>query len=99
MSFRDQWIASRRLFILRLLVEVDGEANESNVFRAVQQGGFARDTREDVRADLDHLREARCITEQYFDGRVCVVKITPRGEDAAHGRVEVAGIERSRWDR
>ncbi len=99
MSFRDEWIASRRLFILRLLVEVDGEANESNVFRAVQQGGFSRNTREDVRADLDHLRGMRCITEQYFDGRVCVVKITFRGEDAAHGRVDVAGVERSRWDR
>lgn len=98
MSFRDEWIASRRLFILRLLVEVDGEANESNIFRAVQQGGFSRDTREDVRADLDHLREMRCIAEQWF-GKVCVVKITPRGEDAAHGRIEVAGVERSRWER
>lgn len=99
MSFRDDWIASRRLFILRLLVEVGGEANESNIARAAFQGGFARDTREDIRSDLDHLREMRCIAETYFDDRVCVVKITSRGEDAAHGKVQVAGAERSRWER
>lgn len=99
MSFRDDWNASRRLFILRLLVEVGGEANESNIARAAFQGGFTRDTREDIRADLDRLRELRCITEEYFDARVCVVKVTRRGDDAAHGRVEVAGVEQSRWER
>ena len=99
MSFRDDWIASRRLFILRLLVEVDGEANESNIWRAVQQGGFTRDSRDDVRGDLDHLREMGCISEHWF-GTLRVARITtPRGEDAAHGRIEVAGVERSRWDR
>jgi len=99
MSFKDDWDASRRLFILRLLVEVGGEANGSNIFRAVQQGGFARDSRDIVRADLDRLKKAHCISETWLNASVCVVRVTERGEDAAYGRVEVEGVETSRWDR
>ena len=100
MSFKDEWDASRRLFILRLLVEVGGEANESNIFRAVQRGGFAQASRDTVRDDLDRLKKARCTTESWLNESVCVVKLTERGEDAAYGRVEVPGVETSpRWVR
>ena len=93
------WVPSRRAFILRLLVESGGEINESIIYRAAQQGGFARDTRDDIRQDLDHLRTMGCLTEDWLDERLRVVAITERGDDAAHGKVAVAGVEQSRWRR
>jgi len=99
MSFEKDWIASRRLFILRLLVEVGFEANEGVIFKATERGGFARDTRDDLRQDLDHLVKTGCLTQTWLNGSLRVVKLTERGEDAAHGRVAVEGVERTRWDR
>ena len=98
MGFKDTvWIPSRRVFILRLLVESGGEVNESIIFKAAQRGGFSVDTRDDIRQDLDHLRQMGCVTEDRLDERLRVVTITERGDDAAHGRVTVAGVEQSRW--
>lgn len=99
MSFRDDWIASRRLFILRLLAEVNGEANEGVIYKAMTRGGFVQDSRDDLRSDLDHLKRQACTTEEWLNDSLRVIRVTERGEDAAHGRVEVAGVERSRWSR
>ena len=99
MSFLEDWIASRRLFILRLLVEVNGTANEGVIYKAILNGGFARDSRDDIRQDLDHLKRNGCTTEEWLNDSLRVVTLTERGEDAAYGRVEVAGVERSRWVR
>lgn len=98
-SFTNDWDASRRLFILRLLVEADGEANESVIFSSASKGGFARDPRDTIRQDINHLREVGCVGEAWLDGRLRVVRISERGEDAAYGRIGVAGVQRSRWDR
>jgi len=98
-TFAEDWAASRRLFILRLLVEVGGEANESVIFRTATKGGFSADTRDSIRQDLDHLKSYGCTTEDWLNASLRVVKITERGEDAAYGRVDVAGVERSRWSR
>jgi hypothetical protein len=98
-TFDQEWVASRRQFILRLLVEVGGEANESVLFKGVQHGGFARDSRDTVRQDLDHLKQLGCTTEDWLNDTLRVVTITERGEDAAYGRIDVAGVERSRWAR
>lgn len=89
---------SRRLFILRLLVEVR-QANESVIYRTSQQAGFERATRDEVRQDLDLLRQSGCTREEWLNANVRVVAITERGEEAAHGRVDVAGVECSPWDR
>ena len=99
MSFAEDRIKSRRLFVLRLLVEARKEANESVLFGQMKKGGFSLDTRDDVRKDLDHLRTRRCTTEEWLHPEVCVVKLTQRGEDAAYGRIEVDGVEASIWDR
>lgn len=99
MGFAEDWTASRRLFVLRLLIEVGGEANEANVYKACQQGGFARDTRDDTRRDLDHLVKVGCVAQEWYNDAVRVVKITERGREAAHGKVAVAGVERSDWER
>lgn len=98
-SFAEDWVKSRRQFILRLLVEIGGETSESNIYKACQRGGFSRDTRDDIRKDLDHLKAMGCTTEDWFNESLRVVTVTERGEDAAYGRIEVAGIERSRWER
>ncbi|SBW09199.1 conserved hypothetical protein [uncultured Alphaproteobacteria bacterium] len=91
--------ASRRTFILRLLVSLGDAANESVIHIATTQGGFAQATRDDIREDLDLLRARGCTTEKWFDDVVRVVTITERGEEAAYGRIEVAGVERSSWRR
>jgi hypothetical protein len=98
-SFAETMAASRRTFILRLLVTLGAGANESVIASAVAGGGFGQATRDDVRRDLDLLKDRGCTDEDWFDARVRVVTITERGEDAAHGRIEVAGVERSRWVR
>jgi len=98
MTFRDDWIAARRVFILRLLSRSDGEANEQVICTALEHGGFGRDTRDAFRADLDHLRQMGCLTEDWFED-VRVVTLTERGTMAAEGRVVVLGVEQSPWRR
>lgn len=97
MSFKDDWVSSRRLFILRLLEEVDGEANESVIFLGCSHGGFARDTEADICADLNHLIKQRCITEEWLNASLRVLRIEQRGTDAAYGRITVDGVQHSRW--
>ncbi|MDO8606165.1 MAG: hypothetical protein Q7R40_06495 [Phaeospirillum sp.] len=96
-KFAETVAASRRTFVLRLLVTLGATANESVITSATVQGGFGQATRDDIRKDLDLLKARGCTTEEWFDDAVRVVAITERGEDAAYGRVEVAGVERSPW--
>jgi len=92
MSLKADWVAARRRFLLALLLECGGTANESVLYKAAQRGGFARDTRDEIRADLDHLRAQGCITEEWAD-TVRVATLTERGEDASEGRIGVPGVE------
>lgn len=96
MSFKDDWTAARRVYLLRFLVRAGGEANESVICTMLEHGGFGRDTREDFRADIEHLKRGGCLTDAWLD-EVRVVSITERGDMAAQGRVEVLGVECSRW--
>jgi len=98
-DFKDDYFASRRLFILRLLIEVGGEANESVIYKALMRGGFSATPRDDLRKDLDYLKTRACTRDDWLNDSLRVVSITERGEDAAHGRIEVGGVERSRWER
>lgn len=96
MSFKDDYIASRRLFLLRLLVEVNATANESVLRTAARAGGFGQSSADDIRTDLDHLRTVGCVTETW-QGSLRVVSLAERGEDAAYGRAVVEGVEHSIW--
>ena len=96
MSFKDDWIGSRRAHLLRFLVRAGGEANESVICTTMEHTGFGRDTREDFRGDITHLTRNGCVTDEWIDD-VRVVRITERGDMAAQGRVEVLGVECSRW--
>ena len=94
--FKDAWIAVRRTFLLRLLVELGGEANDGVLRSAARQGGFERDPAGAIAADIDHLVQHGCLTDTWV-GTIRVVSLTVRGEDAACGRVAVEGVEKSRW--
>ena len=96
MSFQQDWILARRVQILRFLARGGSEANESIICTALEHTGFGRDTRDAFRADLDHLRQNGCITEEWFED-VRVVRLTERGDMAAQGRLQVPGVECSRW--
>ena len=93
MSLQQDWTTARRRFLLRLLLECGGTANEEVLCKAARRGGFQRDTRDALRGDLDHLRRLGCITENWA-GTIRVLRLTERGEDAAEGRIDVAGVER-----
>jgi hypothetical protein len=97
-SFSETWAASRRLFILRLLIETGGEANESVIALAARQGGFGQTPRDEIAADLDHLHRLGATTEEWI-GTMRIARVTERGDDIAHGRVKVAGVEHSLWRR
>ncbi|HUZ74906.1 MAG TPA: hypothetical protein VMU87_18120 [Stellaceae bacterium] len=96
-DFADHLAAARRLFILRFLAETGGEGNEDvlagAVRRAVQDAARAA-----ITGDLDHLVAAGALGETWLD-RIRVVRLTERGEDCAHGRVVIAGVEHQLWHR
>lgn len=93
MSFDAAIAASRRLAILRLLAEAEGNANESVIRAGLGMLGFKgrTATEGDVRADLDLLRDAGLVLHDWYGGRVLVAEITRRG--AAYLRREVEPID------
>src|SRR5436309_263047 len=99
-DFKDTVIVEpRRLQLLRFLVELNGEANESVILSALRRAGFAQATREDIRSDLDHLNKIGCTTQEWF-GEIRVVRVTERGDDVAHGRIAAGGVQHEReWRR
>lgn len=95
MSYSELLEADRRLFILRLLVDVGGSANDSVIQDGLKAGGHRRGvTREVVRAELRFLEGAGCADLEWFNTDVLVASITRRGVDVASGDVQVDGIKR-----
>ena len=97
-GFAEKFDAARRQFILRLLVEIGGQANESVLMSAARRGGFEATPFSELRIDLDKLAKLGCVAEDWIDS-LRVVKITDLGEDAAHGRVSLEGVEAMPWRR
>jgi hypothetical protein len=95
-----QFIAEgRRLQLLRFLVELGGQANETVILSAMRRAGFASTTRDELRGDLDHLHRVGCLEEEWV-GELRVVKLAERGEDVAHGRIACGGVKHERdWRR
>jgi hypothetical protein len=98
MSLRHALIAARRLCILRLLAEYGGELNDAVIRIAVRRLGFSLASAEAIRGDLDHLAASGCLGGRW-EGRLRVIHLTERGEDAAHGRVQIDGVEHAAWRR
>lgn len=95
MTFNDDWVGARRVFILRLLAKVGAETPADVIFTALEHGGFARDRRAAYRADLEHLSAEECISADVDDA--LMITLTDRGRMAAEGRLSVPGVEQSRW--
>jgi hypothetical protein len=100
---RAKLIGERRASILRLLVDVDGYLVES-ILVTTALGENPTASRNDIQADLSHLISVGCVLEDWIDssnGKQSIrnIAITPRGDDAAHGRLPVPGVWRSRWQR
>ena len=94
-NYREFLTEDRRLFVLRLLEECGGEANESVIHDACHAAGHRRGvTRDVIREDLDWLRERDLVRWEWYEGKVLVAALTRRGVDVAHGDVEVEGVKK-----
>lgn len=96
MSFADHLAASRRLALLRLLIENEGSANESVVRTGLGALGFAGrlGTLDAVRGDIKHLAECGLVQEDWYGGKVLVATITKRGVAYTRRQVEpIEGVE------
>jgi DNA-binding transcriptional ArsR family regulator len=94
MSLRDLLEEDRRLVILRSLVDVGGEANESILNDCLDAYGH-RVSRDQVRAQLAWLQEQGVVTIEMV-GSYMVATLTGRGQDVAEGRCVVPGIKKPR---
>lgn len=94
MSLRDLLEEDRRLVILRSLVDVGGEANESILNDCLDAYGH-RVSRDQVRAQLAWLQEQGIVTIEMV-GSYMVATLTGRGQDVAEGRCVVPGIKKPR---
>ena len=95
MSFKDATDASRRLALLRLLVEGGGGANESILATGLKALRFQGPAMGDgVRADLKFLAERDLVQTELFQDRVMVADITRRGTAyLAREIAEIDGVE------
>lgn len=84
----------RRLVILKLLKRSAGTGNDSVLLQGVRLIGHVAATREDVRSDLEFLKERGCVTVDWIDGKVMVARLTERGVDVEEGRLEVEGVKK-----
>ncbi|MER2635167.1 MAG: hypothetical protein ABTQ30_15075 [Rhizobiaceae bacterium] len=92
MSYADFTARQRRLMALRLMRE-DGDAACDHVLMlALRELGFPRLTSEQMRADIEALRERHLVTVSWLDDRHATMTLTERGVDVALGRVVVEGV-------
>lgn len=95
MSFKEFVNEDRRLFVLRLLADVGGSANESVIFDGCRAAGHRRGvTRDLIRSDLEWLRTRHLVIFEWYEDTVLVAVLTSRGADVASGDAEVAGVKR-----
>ena len=94
MSMMELLDADRRLVILRSLVDVGGEANESILNDCLDAYGH-RISRDQVRTHINWLAEQGLVTVEMV-GSYMVARLTGRGQDAAEGRATVPGVKKPR---
>ncbi|RJF94816.1 ArsR family transcriptional regulator [Oleomonas cavernae] len=95
-DYADANARSRRLALLRVLAENEGSANESVIKVALAALGFRGRLATDdaVRSDLDMLKEAGLIVDEWYQGRVRIATLTKRGVSFLARQVDpVSGIE------
>lgn len=94
-AFAKTVAADRRLAILRILVEAEGELGESSIEKGLQMWGFrAKLTREVVQADLIALAKVHCVENDMQAGGYLIAKITRIGVQAAQGAIDIEGVSK-----
>lgn len=84
----------RRLVILRLLKQSGGSGNDSILLQGVRFIGHGGATRDEIRDDIEFMRDRGLVKAEYFNETVVVATITERGIDCAAGRIEVEGVKK-----
>lgn len=79
MSYATANEKSRRLALLRVLVEMEGSSNESVIRDMLRELGFAGRLLGNTREDIQHLEAAGLVTITYYADKVMVAAIAPRG--------------------
>lgn len=94
-DFAEHLAADRRLVILRLLIEGNGELGESSIEHGLLMLGHrAGVDRDYVLGELDNLKILGLVEVEQFNGRVTVAAITKKGVAVAEGRVQVEGVKK-----
>ncbi|WP_119167100.1 VpaChn25_0724 family phage protein [Algihabitans albus] len=92
MSWREHLNATRRLSILRCLLEVTNRTLPDAVInRALEDLGH-RVERDVVRADLEQLRALDLVTIEELAKGVLEVRVTPQGARVGRGEIQVTGV-------
>lgn len=97
MSFKDFVAEHRRFYLLRLLNELGGSANDDVLHQGIRQGfrpiqGVTRDV---TRKDAEWLRERHLVAFDWLADDLLVVELTERGGDVVSGDVQVEGVSRA----
>lgn len=93
MSYADLIDKHRRRDILDL-IRKGGDAGEVVLLSVLRETGYPKTTSEQLRRDLDQMREMGLLIVGWWEDCVAVASLTDRGMDAAAGRIEVDGIAR-----
>lgn len=95
MNYHDYLAADRRACILRLLVDVNGTANDSVIQTALDNLGHRNLSHDSVLADIRFLKDNGLVVDEWL-GEIVIVTITKRGVDVSNGSVVVAGVKKPR---
>jgi len=93
MSYEQHIAEDRRLVILRSLLEADGYDQNSSIIQTVLEMYGHQPSRDLLHNELNWLAEQGLITTRKIHS-VVVAKLTPRGSDAATGRIKIDGVKR-----
>ena len=85
----------RRRLILRIMAENQGSASESTIEQTmISLGESLGVDRDYVRAQLDFLKTATCISVELYRDRIMVATLTPAGVAVLEGRKTTDGVAR-----
>ena len=92
MSYRNHLNETRRLAILRCLLEVTNRTLPDGVIQRALADLAHRVERDVVHADLEYLRSLDLVTVEKLQKGVQEVKLTSQGARVGRGEIQVTGV-------
>lgn len=92
MSWREHMTATRRLAILRCLLEVPNRTLPDGVIQRALADLAHVVERDIVHADFEHLRSLDLVTVEELKKGVREAKLTSQGARVGRGEIQVAGV-------